>query len=152
MRAFNGVMIRVVLLASIAVLLAALAYGQSSASITGVVRDASGAVVPRAIIVLHSSATGVSRQTLSNDTGNYAFVNVLPGTYTLTAEGPGFSKSTTNQFTSHYVDRLIVLNETYMGAFQRLQRYTRRIADVSPGGRHPDPRRGHYDRLSACWL
>jgi hypothetical protein len=85
---------------ALSALLSSAALGQtSSASITGVVKDVSGAVVPRAVIVLRSSATSVERQTLTNESGNYAFLNVLPGPYTLSAEGSGFSRSQTGPIT-----------------------------------------------------
>jgi hypothetical protein len=71
----------------------------STASINGTVRDPSGGVIPSATIVLHNVATGVSRTTLTNNSGNYVFVDVAPGVYTLEASKAGFAVSRQSQFT-----------------------------------------------------
>lgn len=63
---------------------------QSTGSVNGTVRDASGAVVANASIVLSNDATSVQRTIESNGSGVYVFSNVLPGTYTLTARKDGF--------------------------------------------------------------
>ena len=63
----------------------------SSASVTGIVSDPSGAAVPQASIVLRNSDTNVEIHTLTNATGNYMFTNVPPGRYTLAASKEGFS-------------------------------------------------------------
>jgi len=48
------------------------AYAQSDAgSITGFVKDPSGAVVPAAKVAIRNEATGVERQTTTNETGYY---------------------------------------------------------------------------------
>src|SRR3954447_26717523 len=52
------------------------ASAQATASLDGVVRDSSGAVIPRATVTLHNTDTGTDRESLTNDTGLYAFVSV----------------------------------------------------------------------------
>ena len=59
-------------------------------SITGIARDASGAVVPGASIRLTNDATGVSVTTVSTATGNYTFSDITPGTYKIEAAAKGF--------------------------------------------------------------
>ncbi len=72
-------------------LLAGTASAQlSTASINGAVRDPSGAVVPNATVVLRSVDTSVDRTSTSNGSGEYAFLNITPGSYTLEASAPGF--------------------------------------------------------------
>jgi hypothetical protein len=72
-------------------LLAGTARGQlSTASINGAVRDPSGAVVPNATVVLRSVDTSVDRTSSSNGAGEYAFLNITPGSYTLEASAAGF--------------------------------------------------------------
>jgi len=51
----------------------------STASLNGVVRDSTGAVVPKASVVLRNSDTAVEHTTVSNDSGAYAFLDVNPG-------------------------------------------------------------------------
>src|SRR5882724_6918774 len=55
----------------------------STASLNGVVRDPTGAVVPNASVTLRNAGTGVERNTVSNETGTYVFSDVNPGRYSL---------------------------------------------------------------------
>jgi len=71
----------------------------SSAAINGTVRDASGAVVPQAEILLQNLATGVERRTVSNSVGNYLFLSLPPGNYVLLASARGFRTSSIQPFT-----------------------------------------------------
>lgn len=61
-----------------------------SASLAGAVTDPSGGVVQGAKLSLRNVNTNDTRQAASNSTGSYKFDNLLPGTYELTAEAPGF--------------------------------------------------------------
>ena len=81
-----------VLLASVLAPSIVRAQGQSQASITGVVRDASGAVLP-GVTVEASSPVLIEkvRVAVSDDSGRYRVVELLPGTYTVTYTLPGFS-------------------------------------------------------------
>jgi hypothetical protein len=58
--------------------------------ITGIVTDATGAVVPGARVTLTSQGTGAKYSTTSGSTGLYDFARVSPGTYTLTFTSNGF--------------------------------------------------------------
>src|SRR5215470_16998534 len=70
---------------------ATLAAGQSfQGGLRGAARDASGGVLPGVAFTLTNQATAVSRTTVSNDVGEYAFAAVTPGTYTLSATLQGF--------------------------------------------------------------
>jgi hypothetical protein len=59
-------------------------------SILGSIEDQSGALIPRAAIVLTNKATGLTRETTSDDAGRYSILNVVPGTYDLKASASGF--------------------------------------------------------------
>jgi hypothetical protein len=63
-----------------------------SASIAGVVTDPSGSVVPGAKIHLQNLNTNDMRDATSSTVGSYKFDNLLPGTYEISAEAPGFEK------------------------------------------------------------
>jgi hypothetical protein len=68
----------------------ALVYGQ--ASITGVVRDTSGAVLPGATVEAASPALIEKvRSVVSDGAGQYRIVDLRPGTYTVTFTLPGFT-------------------------------------------------------------
>ncbi len=87
------------LLSSIAGLLlfSTFAFGQFETSeVLGAVTDASHAAVPNVTVTLTNEATGIENKTVSDASGNYDFFNVQIGRYTITAEGPGFSKFVTN--------------------------------------------------------
>jgi len=59
--------------------------------LTGLVTDATGAVVPGVPVGLVNSATGISRQTTTSSAGVYRFVSLpIVGTYTLTVQQTGF--------------------------------------------------------------
>jgi len=74
--------------------LAAAAFGQSgSASLTGSIHDASGGAVPGAAVLVRNVDTGVETRTASSGTGSYTFPSLPIGTYELTAEAPGFSRT-----------------------------------------------------------
>src|SRR5438067_4143291 len=75
---------------------AAVAHGQFSSSLQGVVEDPSGAVVPGATVTLTNTATNVSRQTTSESGGEYRFVSVAPGAYVVAAEAKGFGAHKVN--------------------------------------------------------
>jgi len=72
-------------------ILAATAYGQViTGAVTGNVKDPTGAVVPGAEIRLTNMDTGVVRTTVSNELGNFQFLLVPLGTYSLEASLAGF--------------------------------------------------------------
>ncbi|MEP6535755.1 MAG: carboxypeptidase regulatory-like domain-containing protein [Bryobacteraceae bacterium] len=90
--------IRFLTLASIMLLLSTFVVAQSdTASITGFVRDASGAVVPSANIVIRNEATGIERKTVSNPTGYFIVPNLPPALYTISVEATGFKKFESTQ-------------------------------------------------------
>jgi hypothetical protein len=67
---------------------------QSAAAINGIVQDQTGAVVEGATVTLTNLDTAVSRNGVSNASGDYVFVNVLPGVYSLKIAKPGFGTQT----------------------------------------------------------
>jgi len=74
-------------------LCAATAIGQTTfASITGVVVDASGSVVPNAEIVATEVNTNVSTSSKSNEVGNYTVAQLKEGTYRVVARSAGFKE------------------------------------------------------------
>jgi Carboxypeptidase regulatory-like domain len=70
----------------------------STASVSGVVRDASGAVVANATVTLRNVATSIQTVTISNGTGSYAIVSITPGEYTIEATAQGFSTEQMSRF------------------------------------------------------
>jgi len=62
-----------------------------SATVLGAVVDASGAVVPGATVTLRNADTGITATTVTDTQGNFQFLNVRIGTYSVRAELQGFS-------------------------------------------------------------
>src|SRR5688572_32632762 len=73
-----------------AVLLPSLVFAQGT--LTGTVRDASGAVLPGVTVEASSPVLIEKVRTVVTDgTGQYRIVDLNPGTYSLTATLPGFA-------------------------------------------------------------
>ena len=62
----------------------------SNGTLTGVVRDRSGAVIANADIIVTNEQTTEIRQTKSNAQGEYRVDAIGAGSYSLRAEAPGF--------------------------------------------------------------
>ena len=71
-------------------------FGQAqsaAADLQGVVKDATGAVVPDAAITARHLGTNVRRAAVSNEEGFYRIVNLPPGEYEITVEAANFKKA-----------------------------------------------------------
>ena len=66
------------------------AEAQATATLTGTVRDSTGAVVPDAKIILHDTATNLDRTTSTNSVGNYFVPQIQPGIYEIRVSKAGF--------------------------------------------------------------
>src|SRR6266542_2043229 len=62
-------------------------------TISGTLKDTSGAVLPGATVVVTNENTGVIRQVTTDDTGRYLVPSLLPVVYGITAELTGFKKA-----------------------------------------------------------
>jgi len=60
-------------------------------SVVGTVQDATKAVVPGAAVTLHSQEDNSDRTTTSNSTGDFEFVNLKPGRYSVASQATGFA-------------------------------------------------------------
>jgi hypothetical protein len=83
----------------------------ASGRILGRVADPTGAVLSAAKITLTNEATGISRDARTNDSGDYSFVDVAPGTYTVQFELTGFKKNVQKSVTVD-VNQVVTLNST----------------------------------------
>src|SRR6266478_9772209 len=59
-------------------------------TITGLITDSSGGVIPSAVVVATNTATGAKAQTISSSTGNYVVPNLPVGPYEVTVAISGF--------------------------------------------------------------
>lgn len=74
----------------------AISYGQvGTGTLVGTVTDPSGAVVTGARIIATSSATGQTRQTMTDGAGIYTLPSLPPSTYAIAIDKSGFGAETT---------------------------------------------------------
>src|SRR3989454_12652903 len=71
-----------------------LALGQgSTAAISGVVRDATGAVIPGVTVTARHIESGLTRTAVSSETGGYNLQLLPVGAYEINTELPGFKQA-----------------------------------------------------------
>ncbi len=68
------------------------AFGQTGGTITGVISDPAGAVIPNAPVEAKNTATGVVLSAASSATGNFTLGDLPSGTYEIDVALPGFKK------------------------------------------------------------
>jgi hypothetical protein len=73
-------------------LFAGVAHAQFNGGVEGVVADPSGAGVPNVKVSLLNTATSISASTTTDASGNFQFLSLAPGDYTITVEAAGFAK------------------------------------------------------------
>lgn len=102
--------VAVLSLAIICLQLPAFSQQAASATLTGVVTDPAGALVPGATITATNKATGAKRQTTSNDAGLYVLSNMTPGEYDVRVEAAGFSTKVSSEPIALQVGQTVTLN------------------------------------------
>ena len=82
----------VIVIVAASIFATAQAYAQvAGATLTGTVRDASGAAIPNVQLSITNSATGITRSVTTDSTGFYTAPNLLPGTYEVSVSSQGFA-------------------------------------------------------------
>ncbi len=69
---------------------ATFSWGATTGSISGTLKDPSGAVIPGAMIIVTNTAQGIQTKTMTDDKGVYNFPSLAVGRYNLEAESQGF--------------------------------------------------------------
>src|SRR5262245_31471352 len=67
-----------------------------NASLGGFVQDPSRAFIPGVTVTATNTQTGVTSSAVTNESGAYNITSLLPGTYKLSAELPGFRSQVFN--------------------------------------------------------
>src|SRR5215469_10867882 len=79
----------------LAALCAGSVYSQAvNATLLGTVTDVTGGVVAGAKVTIAEVNTGATRDSQTNESGNYTFPDLAPGQYSVTVEQAGFKKET----------------------------------------------------------
>src|SRR5579859_1973442 len=93
----------------LAIISAAPAFAQiDRGAIEGKVLDASGSVVPKAMVAVTNKATGVAATTPTNQAGEYQVLALIPGTYSVKVSADGFESVLHDDIELHVQDRLSV--------------------------------------------
>jgi Carboxypeptidase regulatory-like domain len=97
---------------SLAILLVPLScgvgYAQDTGAIVGVVKEATGAVMPRAAVKITNTGTGITRDITTDDNGRYVAESLPIGVYDITAEMTGFKRFTHKGIKLNVADRLSI--------------------------------------------
>lgn len=102
----------VVVAVAVALMLPSMLAAQGATGrIVGRVVDPSGAVLSGVKITLTNQATAISVQGQTNDSGDYSFVNIVPGTYQASFELKGFKKNLQKDINLD-VNQVLTLNST----------------------------------------
>ena len=97
---------------SLAVLLLLLScsvgYAQNTGAIVGTVKEATGAVIPRAAVKITNVGTGLTREVISDEGGRYVAESLPIGVYDITAEMSGFKRFANKGIKLSVADRLSI--------------------------------------------
>ncbi|HVW84986.1 MAG TPA: TonB-dependent receptor [Bryobacteraceae bacterium] len=69
-------------------------WAQGASSLRGTITDPQKAVIATAKVTLTDKDAGVTRSAVTSQSGEYQFLQVRPGTYTVSVESPGFAPRT----------------------------------------------------------
>ncbi|HEX5284203.1 MAG TPA: carboxypeptidase-like regulatory domain-containing protein [Bryocella sp.] len=92
------------------------AFGQSTASLSGIVTDPTGAGVPNAHVIVHSLGTGADRTVDSDSTGLYAVPALEPGDYSVHASAPGFADTSVPKITLNVASKVTLNMKLAVGS------------------------------------
>jgi hypothetical protein len=93
-------------------------------SITGIVTDPNGAVVPGAKVTITNIETNVSNNTTTNDEGKYIALFLDPGRYSITVEANGYKKTVQGGIEVRVEDRLEINLKLELGAVSEVVNIT----------------------------
>ncbi|SEC44889.1 TonB-dependent receptor [Terriglobus roseus] len=77
----------------------AIVFAQSTATLSGTVKDPSGAVLPGAQVMIHNLGTGAERSLVSDSAGQYVAPSLAPGDYSVRVTANGFGTYTVPRLT-----------------------------------------------------
>ena len=84
------------------------AYAQNTGAIVGIVKESTGAVIPRAVVKITNVGTGLTREAISDEDGRYVAESLPIGVYDITAEMSGFKRFAHKGIKLSVADRLSI--------------------------------------------
>ncbi len=138
------------------------ARAQTFGSISGVVKDTSGALIIKARVTATNTATGVSRTVSSNADGIYSFPTLQPGRYQIRVESTGFETEIQNNITVNALAPVTLNLSLHAGSVSQVVQVTAARPQLIKKPRPSAPRWIHgkweiYPSMgeimpdSACW-
>ena len=91
-----GAVRRLLAAAVLACVSASMAFAQAGQSLSGVVVDGDGGVIPGASVAVRNNATGESFEAVTNEAGAFSVPAIAVGTYTVTITLQGFKTAVVN--------------------------------------------------------
>jgi hypothetical protein len=91
------------------------AQTSNTGTLTGVVKDEKGAVVPGATVKLINLGTNAERTAVTSSEGAYEISQLVPGTYRLEVQATGFSKAVVDNVVVNVLQRVSVNPELKVG-------------------------------------
>jgi hypothetical protein len=95
-------------LAILLLLSCSVCYAQDTGAIVGTVKEATGAVIPKAAVKITNLGTGITREVTSDDNGRYVAESLPIGVYDITAEITGFKRFAHKAIKLNVADRLSI--------------------------------------------
>jgi hypothetical protein len=93
-----------------------LAQTSNTGTLTGVVKDQKGAVVPGATVKIIHIGTNAERTATTSSEGVYEISQLVPGSYRLEAQATGFSKAVVDNVVVNVLQRTTINPELAVGA------------------------------------
>src|SRR5258705_1143893 len=84
-------------------------------TMSGIVRDSSGAAVPKAEVVIQQEGTGFSRTVNADENGNYLASSLPPGKYTVSTSPAGFKRTVANGVEVHVGENRVLNLDVQVG-------------------------------------
>jgi outer membrane receptor protein involved in Fe transport len=88
------------------------AQQSATATLTGIITDQHGAVIPGAQVVVTQKTTGIKRETTTNTEGLYALTNLSPGAYEVSIQSTGFATKVSQAMVVLQVGQSVTLDAT----------------------------------------
>jgi hypothetical protein len=124
------------------------AWAQLSGAIEGVVKDASGGVIPGARVAIYNTVTGFQRDTTTDTMGVFRFTNIPFNPYHLTVNANGFSAYDQDVDVRSLVTVSVAVDLKVAGATSEVQVTERpaELVEVDPIA-HTDVDRALFDKM-----
>ncbi|HKE60718.1 MAG TPA: carboxypeptidase regulatory-like domain-containing protein [Pyrinomonadaceae bacterium] len=100
------------------------------ATMSGTVRDQSGAAVPKAEVIIQQEGTGASRTVVADENGSFLATGLAPGRYTVSTAPTGFKKTQVTGIDLHVSENKIVNLDLQVGQVSETVTVTSDLAPV----------------------